>query len=273
MLGNQFATIGWPSAGEIDIMENTDSRGTDINFGTIHGPGYSGGNGNNISNWKGRLLFEQNPGTSLPLGPEHLVTLVDCNPGKTLFTPGHRPGNDPCDSFIGLDRGNVNFDKAGISLGAPGSLSNYIGNIGDGTNWKERLTANLKAFQVPITTNAPISSTLATGTPPLLVESSTPVPKLFVANHPSLQNCGKTEICSAVPVKNGQVVFGRVTLSGGIATVRNLNPGFSDSGSFQCTASDVTAAANAANAVPISGSSIRVNGIARDVVSYICAGN
>jgi len=45
MLGNQFGSIGWPNAGEIDIMENTESRGAGVNFGTIHGPGYSGGNG------------------------------------------------------------------------------------------------------------------------------------------------------------------------------------------------------------------------------------
>jgi hypothetical protein len=33
------------------------------------------------------------------------------------------------------------------------SISNYIGNTGDGTNWKERLTSSLKSFTVPV--NAP----------------------------------------------------------------------------------------------------------------------
>ncbi len=42
-LGNDFGTVGWPTCGEIDIMEY---RGQEPNviLGTIHGPGYSGGN-------------------------------------------------------------------------------------------------------------------------------------------------------------------------------------------------------------------------------------
>jgi hypothetical protein len=38
----------------------------------------------------------------------------------------------------------------GLSLGAPVSISNYIGNVGDGTNWKERLSSSLKQFATPI---------------------------------------------------------------------------------------------------------------------------
>ena len=40
MLGNNFPTIGWPGAGEIDIMENRGKEPS-IVYSTLHGPGYS----------------------------------------------------------------------------------------------------------------------------------------------------------------------------------------------------------------------------------------
>lgn len=44
MLGNDIDKVGWATCGEIDIMENI-GREPSIVHGTIHGPGYSGGNG------------------------------------------------------------------------------------------------------------------------------------------------------------------------------------------------------------------------------------
>ncbi len=44
MLGDDLGTVGWPTCGEIDIMENI-GREPSIVHGTLHGPGYSGGNG------------------------------------------------------------------------------------------------------------------------------------------------------------------------------------------------------------------------------------
>jgi beta-glucanase (GH16 family) len=42
MLGANFDTVGWPQCGEIDIMEYLGNQPTRV-FGTVHGPGYSGG--------------------------------------------------------------------------------------------------------------------------------------------------------------------------------------------------------------------------------------
>jgi beta-glucanase (GH16 family) len=43
-LGNDIEEVDWPTCGEIDIMENIGVEPS-IAHGTIHGPGYSGGNG------------------------------------------------------------------------------------------------------------------------------------------------------------------------------------------------------------------------------------
>jgi len=47
MLGENFGTAGWPSCGELDIMENfgAGKNNASVNNGTAHGPGYSGGSG------------------------------------------------------------------------------------------------------------------------------------------------------------------------------------------------------------------------------------
>ena len=42
MLGTDSNTVGWPQCGEIDIMEYLGNSPTQI-FGSLHGPGYSGG--------------------------------------------------------------------------------------------------------------------------------------------------------------------------------------------------------------------------------------
>jgi beta-glucanase (GH16 family) len=44
LLGNNVGTVGWPQCGEIDIIENKGQE-PNIVHGTVHGPGYSGGNG------------------------------------------------------------------------------------------------------------------------------------------------------------------------------------------------------------------------------------
>lgn len=44
MLGNDIDRVGWPRSGEIDIMEHI-GREPNFVYGTVHGPGYSGGSG------------------------------------------------------------------------------------------------------------------------------------------------------------------------------------------------------------------------------------
>ena len=43
MLGNNIGSAGWPTCGEIDVMENIGREPSTLH-GSLHGPGYSGGN-------------------------------------------------------------------------------------------------------------------------------------------------------------------------------------------------------------------------------------
>lgn len=98
MLGSNISTAGWPSCGEIDIMEH---RGSELNkiFGTFHYPGRSGGNadGNTLTianattefhiysaEWSaasvklfvdGQLIHTLNNSTSLPFNQNFFMIL------------------------------------------------------------------------------------------------------------------------------------------------------------------------------------------------------
>jgi hypothetical protein len=96
-------------------------------------------------NLKGRLNFAQ-----IGSAPGHIMTLSDANFQKTIATANNRPSSDPSDAYIGYDQANGDPTQVGISLGAPKSLSSYIGNAGDGTSWLERLTSTLKEFKTNV---------------------------------------------------------------------------------------------------------------------------
>jgi hypothetical protein len=164
--------------------------------------------------------------STLGTGPGHIITLSDSNFQKTVATANDRPANDANDAFLGYDQADGNPANVGISLGAPKSISSYIANGGDGKNWLERLTGNVKAFRVPLTTDSPFTSTVPSGKPPLSVSSTTPVANLTLSNRPRLQACGDTPNCSARAVTGGQIVFGSVTLAHGEATVTGFSPPF-----------------------------------------------
>jgi len=101
--------------------------------------------GNTLLNLKGRMNF-----TTLGTAPGHIITLSDSNLQKTIATANNRPTNDANDAFIGYDQGDGNPAHIGVSMGAPVSLSNYVGNVGDGLNWLERLTSSLKEFKTNV---------------------------------------------------------------------------------------------------------------------------
>ncbi|HEY4053529.1 MAG TPA: hypothetical protein VGL74_07300 [Terriglobales bacterium] len=131
--------------------------------------------GNTTLNLKGRLNFP-----TLGTGPSHIITLSDSNFQKTIATQNNRPTNDANDAFIGYDQGDGDPTHIGISFGAPKSLSNYVGNAGDGTNWLERLTSTLKEFKTNVQMDSALTvqgaiqanSFMSTGTGPWSLQGS-----------------------------------------------------------------------------------------------------
>ncbi len=110
-----------------------------------------------VANLKGRLNLMVSGG-----GPSsHFITLFDSNLQKTAGAANNRPTNDANDTYIGYDQNPGTNNGIGLSFGAPASISNYIGNVGDGTNWLERLVSSLKTFKVPIRLTPIAFSTLA----------------------------------------------------------------------------------------------------------------
>ena len=100
---------------------------------------------------KGRLNFSMSPWSALQ--PHHIITLIDAEPGKTRATAGYRPAASPNDTWIGTDVPTaVSASQGQLAFGAPVSITNYIAATGDGTtqNWKERLNATLKEFNIGV---------------------------------------------------------------------------------------------------------------------------
>jgi beta-glucanase (GH16 family) len=77
MLGTDFPEIGWPHCGEIDIMEYISREPNEV-FGTIHGPGYSGGASfGSIYNYGGPIAPPAPPNLPDPYDPAyyHIYTV------------------------------------------------------------------------------------------------------------------------------------------------------------------------------------------------------
>jgi hypothetical protein len=175
------------------------------------------------TNLKGRLNFP-----TLGSAPGHIITLSDSNFQKTIATANNRPTNDANDAFVGYDQGDGNPAHIGISLGAPVSLSDYIGNAGDGTNWLERLTSGLKEFKTSVqldntltvagTTQA--SSFFSTGAGSWAVEGSygTLSPALSGKSAIGFGASGKLQVS-----ENGGAVVEVAKLDGGGNVAENAN--------------------------------------------------
>jgi beta-glucanase (GH16 family) len=94
MLGTNITTVGWPRCGEIDIMENI-GREPSINHGTVHGPGYSGGNGiSGLYTLPGSRLADDFHVFAIQWAPGTIMFSVDGTSYKTV-TAASLPAGAP----------------------------------------------------------------------------------------------------------------------------------------------------------------------------------
>ncbi|MDT0305014.1 glycoside hydrolase family 16 protein [Streptomonospora wellingtoniae] len=93
MLGNDLGQVGWPNSGEIDIMENIGSQPADVH-GSLHGPGYSGGNPITGSYYhpQGWAFADTFHTFAVEWSPNSITWFVDGNAYQT-FTPADTRGN------------------------------------------------------------------------------------------------------------------------------------------------------------------------------------
>ena len=227
--------------------------------------------------YKGRINLMAPHGT---MAATHLITLADSNPAKTLATPGHRPlltvngVTDANDTWIGLDNPDANVNQFQLAFGAPLMISSYIGNTGDNASFLERLTSSAKTFNVPITANFQINSTLLTSSTlaPFTVKSAVPVDVLTVSNHPTIQYCGTGTTCQPAAGVNGQVVFGKITLTSSPQDMGGINPPFQHN-TYNCLGNDLTAPTSGVKVVPKNTNTVTFTGTVGDTISYQCVGS
>ena len=113
-------------------------------------------NSNSLLDTKGRVIIERPHGSVVYQG--HYITLVDSDPLGNLSSATKRTKLDPSDTYIGNDVPNAKLNSAGLALGAPTSITQYIDSGPDGNGWQERLTSNQKEIRVATIFDAPVNA-------------------------------------------------------------------------------------------------------------------
>lgn len=110
------------------------------------------------------------------------------------------------------------------------------------------------------------ASAFASGTAAITIQAS------GGGNSISVLSCATTTTCANTVVGTPRFVRGTVALAAGAAVVSGISPAFTSTSTFNCTATDTTAAA-AVSVAMTSASSITFAGTSTDTISYLCVGN
>src|SRR5713101_4379161 len=98
MLGSNHDTVGWPTCGEQDIMEWHNAYGPSTTSSTVHGPGYSGGNGigSRFTFPNGERIDDANYHTYGVVWSQNKMQFYRDDPTKPFFTvtPASIPAGD-----------------------------------------------------------------------------------------------------------------------------------------------------------------------------------
>ncbi len=147
-----------------------------------------------------------------------------------------------------------------------GSATNTVNDVENNVLVLDALVPSYVAAagQTAYTAGASIQSTVTTGTAPFVVASTTPVANLAVG--PTTYTHAGTQLTGT------HVVADVCTLGTSCSVTLTGSAVFTSSSSYQCAATDQTAAA-AVKFLPSSGSAFALTGTGTDVLSYHCVGN
>jgi hypothetical protein len=191
--------------------------------------GVAGGNAGGL---KGRLMFELPGGT---MGPTEVITLMDSNWAKTMATPNNRPSWDANDTYIGLDQPGAAASNMQLALGAPISVSEYVGSVPDGAHYLERLTASGKLFKVPLQVAQVSTGTVANidtaGT--LTIAGGTSSSYTFLGTYNSPLSCVLTPLADPTEIGTYWATTTNTTLTANVKVAGNM------SFSYQCWSHDL----------------------------------
>jgi beta-glucanase (GH16 family) len=138
MLGTDIDQVNWPQSGEIDIMENVGRLPNQV-FGTLHGPGYSGGQsyGRNID--LGKPVADDFHTFAIEWQPNKVVWLLD---GSPYFTA------TPNDAFLQGKQWVYNhpfFMLLNVAVGG-----NFGGPVGADTTFPQQMLVDyVRLYQAP----------------------------------------------------------------------------------------------------------------------------